>query len=63
MSERIGEFLLRVGAMSPEQIEQVLHAQKSGDARLFGEIALELGYIRDDAVKRYLEYLEKQAEG
>ena len=59
MIDRIGEFLLRVGAMRPDQIEMVLRIQAAGDARRFGEIAVELGYIRDDAIKRYVEYLEK----
>jgi hypothetical protein len=63
VNERIGEFLLRVGAMTREQIQQVLKAQEEGDGRRFGEIALERGYIQDDAVKRYLEYLEKHPAG
>jgi hypothetical protein len=60
MTDRIGEFLVRVKAMTPEQVDQVLEAQRSGDPRRFGNFALELGYVHDDAVKRYVEYLEKQ---
>jgi len=41
-------------------VDKVLQAQKAGDNRFFGEIALELGYIKDDAMKRYVDYLEKQ---
>lgn len=41
MTDRIGEFLLRVGAMKPDQIEAVLQAQAAGDARRFGAIAVE----------------------
>jgi hypothetical protein len=59
MADRIGEFLIRIGAMTAGQVDHVLRAQKSGDTRRFGEIALELGFIHDDAIKRYVEYLEK----
>ena len=62
MGEKIGEFLYRVGLMEPWQVEKVLQAQKAGDNRLFGEIALELGYIQDEAVEKYLKYLRKQKD-
>jgi hypothetical protein len=61
VTDRIGEFLVRTGPMTPHQVRQVLQAQKSGDPRRFGEIALALGFVRDDSIKRYLDYLEKQA--
>jgi hypothetical protein len=60
MSERIGEFLVRTGAMAKSQVEQVLAAQKTGYHRRFGDIALELGFIHDDAIKRYVDFLEQQ---
>ncbi len=59
MADRIGDFLVRIGAMTPEQVAEVLRRQKGGDTRMFGEIALKLGYIQDDAIKRYADYLEK----
>ena len=55
MEERIGEALVRIGAMTPEQVEQVLKFQQDGDNRLFGEIAIEQGFINDKAIKAYLE--------
>jgi len=55
MEERIGEGLIRIGAMTEEQVEDVLAKQKDGTNRLFGEIAIELGYIDDEAIKRYLD--------
>jgi len=55
MEERIGEGLIRIGAMTAAQVEQVLALQEGGDERLFGEIAIEKGFIDDDAIKRYLE--------
>jgi hypothetical protein len=30
-----------------------------GDKRRFGDIAIELRYINDDAIKRYVDYMEK----
>ncbi|MCA1755314.1 MAG: hypothetical protein LC641_11585 [Spirochaeta sp.] len=52
--ERIGEFLVKIGAMSPEQRAEVLEQQKKEPNRLFGEIAVELGYINDAAVDTFL---------
>ncbi len=60
MADRIGDFLIRAGAMQAWQVEAVLQVQQAGDTRLFGEIAVRLGYIRDDAVRRYVDYLERQ---
>jgi len=54
MSEKIGETLVRIGAITPSQVEDVLRAQKAGDNRMFGEIAIELGYINDEALQSYL---------
>jgi len=54
MEERIGEALLRIGAMKSYQVEDVLRLQQGGDRRMFGEIAIELGYIDDQAIRRYL---------
>ena len=53
--EKIGAFLVRIGVMQPWQLEDVLLAQRSGDERLFGEIAIELGYIEDKALQLYIE--------
>jgi hypothetical protein len=55
MTERIGEALVRIGAMKSYQVEDVLRLQQGGDHRMFGEIAIELGYIDDRAIQRYLE--------
>lgn len=52
--ERIGDFLVKIGAMSSEERDEVVRAQQAHPDRLFGEIAIELGYIRDDAVDTFL---------
>jgi len=56
--ERIGEGLIRIGAMKKEAVDDVLSRQSAGDKRLFGEIAIDLGYIDDQAIKDYLESKE-----
>ncbi|MEW5816205.1 MAG: hypothetical protein AB1798_12520 [Spirochaetota bacterium] len=58
--ERIGESLVRVGAMSQEQTEEVLKRQKAGDSRLFGEIALDLGFIQVRELIDFLRTPEKE---
>jgi hypothetical protein len=53
--ERIGEFLVKIGAMWPWQVDAVLCAQAAGDRRIFGEIAIARGYIDDPALRRYVD--------
>jgi hypothetical protein len=55
MTEKIGEFLQRIGVINQQQVQEILDAQKSGDTRLFGEIAIEFGYINDEVLKKYIE--------
>jgi hypothetical protein len=50
---RIGQFFLRIGAMTQEQVDEVLERQKQEPQKLFGQIASELGYVRDDALDRF----------
>jgi hypothetical protein len=58
---KIGEFLVRIGAMSASQVTVVINHQKEGDERLFGEIAMELGYLaNNEPIDKFLEYQEKQ---
>jgi hypothetical protein len=53
MAERIGDFLVRTGAMTSAQVQSVIAAQKAGDARTFGEIAVSLGFATQAAVDAY----------
>ena len=55
MGEKMGETLVRIGAMKSYQVAEVLRAQRAGDDQLFGEIAIELGYINDEVLKKYVE--------
>jgi hypothetical protein len=63
MAHRIGDFLVQIGAMTREQVNEVLRMQQAGDARIFGEIALDLRFLDDDAIKRYVDYLESWKKG
>jgi hypothetical protein len=61
MAERIGEFLVALGIMKAADVTVVVNHQKAGDERLFGEIAMELGYLADnEPIDKFLEYQEKQ---
>jgi hypothetical protein len=55
MTEKIGEFLQRIGIINQQQVQEILDAQKAGDNRLFGEIAIEFGYVNDEVLKKYIE--------
>jgi hypothetical protein len=55
IEEKIGEGLIRIGAMTKEQVDDVLRIQKAGDTRLFGEIAVERSYVDVDAIISYLK--------
>lgn len=57
IDEKIGEGLLRRGLMTEEQVKGILTEQKKGDKRLFGEIALEKGYIQ---VRSLMDYLRER---
>jgi len=54
IQERIGEGLVRLGLLSQEKCDEILALQAGGDRRLFGEIALALGFIDFDALIDYL---------
>jgi hypothetical protein len=50
---RIGEFLVSINAISSAQVENIITLQKGGDSRLFGEIAVSMGYVDKSAIKKY----------
>ena len=59
MEEKIGQGLVHMGAMTKEQVAEVLKRQKQGDKRRFGQIAIELGYVD---VKSIIEYLKSRGQ-
>jgi len=52
--ERIGEFLIKIGAMTPEQRNKIPYIREKEPDRLFRAIEVELGYINDAAIDRFL---------
>lgn len=52
--DRIGEFLVKIGAMSSDQRNQVLEIQAHEPEKLFGKIAVEQGYINELAIDTFL---------
>jgi len=55
--ERLGEALVRNGAMTDEQVKQVLLRQReqSGLDKLFGEIAVELQFVDQQTIEKILD--------
>jgi len=53
MAERIGDFLVRRGAMQQSQVEAVIAAQKAGDSRTFCDIAVARGFTTRAAVDAF----------
>jgi len=54
-SEKIGEFLVKIGVMQAWQVDDILRAQESGDPSMFGELAIAFGYIDDRALRHYID--------
>ncbi|MCK5615172.1 hypothetical protein KAR91_75615 [Candidatus Pacearchaeota archaeon] len=53
--ERIGEYMVRIGALTPQQVEEITKKQDKEPNKMFGEIAIELGYINDKAIDEYIK--------
>ncbi len=62
-TEKIGEFLVKIGAIKKWQVEDILIVQQSGDTRMFGEIAIAFGYIDDKALMQYVESRGQKSRG
>jgi hypothetical protein len=48
--------------ISEAQVDSVLSAQKGGDTRLFGEIAVAQGLMEESSLKRYLDFISGHDE-
>ncbi len=53
--EKIGQWLVKAGAMSQEDVEAVLKEQENGNESLFGIIAMENGFIDPEILLTYAE--------
>ncbi len=54
IEEKIGQALVRRDAIKQEEVDAVIKLQKTGDPRLFGEIAIDLGFLE---VRDLIDYL------
>ena len=54
MAERIGDYMIRTGAMNQSQVDEVMGAKTAGDKRHFGDIAVSLGFIKLADVEAFL---------
>ena len=54
MPERIGDYMIRTGAMNQSQVDEVVRAKTTGDTRHFGDIAVSLGFIKVADVEGFL---------
>ena len=54
MSERMGDYMIRTGAMNQSQVDEVVRAKTNGDTRHFGEIAVSLGFIKAVDVEGFM---------
>ncbi len=51
---RLGELLHRLGVITEEQINDVLEYQKDHPEILFGQIAIQKGYITRELLEKHL---------
>ena len=57
--EKIGEGLVRIGALNSGQREEILRLQQQGDKRLFGQIAVARHFVTPEAVTNYLKDIRR----
>jgi hypothetical protein len=60
--ERIGDFMVRIGALTQDQVMIILKKQKEEPDKLFGVIAIELGLLNSDALNTYIKEQEKKKQ-
>jgi len=54
MAERLGDYMIRMGAMNQSQVDEVARIKATGDRRHFGDIAISLGFIKATDVEAFL---------
>ena len=60
--ERIGDFFVKTGIITPYQVVEILKEQIRQPGKLFGEIAVEMGYISDKSLDQYLTAKKESSE-
>lgn len=56
LSEKIGDGLVRSGAMNRRSVNQVLIYQACGDKRCFGEIAYSMKLVEEEEIFKYMNF-------
>jgi len=56
LKEKIGDGLVRKGAMKKSSVHQVLIVQACGDSRCFGEIAAALSLVDVEEIHKYMNF-------
>ena len=54
MPERLGDYMIRTGAMNQSQVDAVAGAKAAGDKRHFGDIAVSMAFITAAQVEAFL---------
>ena len=59
--EKIGDFMVRIGALTRKQVTDILRRQKEEEPhKLFGILAVELGYLNNKALHDYIKAEEEK---
>ena len=53
--ERFGELLIRLGALTQKEVDEILEKQKTQPDKRFGAIAVELGVVTSHQIDALLE--------
>ena len=53
--ERLGEFLVRLGVLTKDQVVEILAKQAVEPTKLFGQIAIELGFVKHGDIDAFIE--------
>lgn len=56
---RIGEYLRAIGVLTEKQVDEIISLQKKGDTRKFGEIAVSRGFMEDNSITRFTNFLSE----
>jgi len=55
LHETMGEYFVNNGYLTRDQLHEVLAYQRKRPAKLFGQIAIELGYLSEQHISSYFK--------
>jgi hypothetical protein len=56
-TQRFGEFLVKVGELNEQQVAKILEYQQKNPGKLFGQIAVQLNFMSDESLNKYLKII------